>query len=443
MNPEVEKELIDERAAIMEIDGGMSREEAEKAARLDILSLKEQTPDTASMAEIEIQNRFLNQWRDSIARSTDAPGPLVLFAGIGLLSALCYKFYFFAPRPTYLNLFLFILGPSSSSRKTTVLDMVLDYIGEVDQDLVLPNEFTAEALFSCLSKKNHGIIFSRELNLWLDQMLGKDYNRGLGSTLGNIYDHAKCLTRETKKDGLLVINDPVVTILGAGVDEYLIEHLKEIDLISGFWPRVTLVRLPPQTAKEYKTPGRFLLEPHILEKLRAVSAKTGGEISYEKIELLREAYALNLYREAAELSNNNLAACYSRLEWILVKIAALLELADNPGNKEIGIEAFNDAIILVNYIKQQLPDFYGEHTKPSAEVKLASWALEFIRKRDKNGILWVPYRTILQHSHTDAGKLKTALERLLATEECEQIDIPANKPPGRPGKAYRSIKDNE
>jgi hypothetical protein len=450
---EAEKELIEERAAFMEVDGGLSREEAEKLAEENFATLKKATQEKKvdieeiepiqESEELKINNRFLNIWNDSISRATDAPRELVLFAGIGLLSALCHRFYFYAARPTYLNLFLFILGPSSSSRKTTVLDMVLDYVGEVDPDLVLPNEFTPEALFTCLSKKNHGIIFSRELNLWLDQMLGKDYNRGLGSTLGNIYDHAKCLTRETKKDGLITITDPVVTILGAGVDEYLIEHLKEIDLISGFWPRVTLVRLPPQATKGYKAPGRFLLEPHILEKLHTISAKEGGEIRYEKIEPLREAYACNLYQEAAEIRNNNLAAGYARLEWILIKIAALLELADNPGSKEIEIEAFDDAVKFVNYIKRQLPEFYGEHTKPDQETKLAEWAFDFIKKRDKGGTVFVPYRIILQCSHTATGKLKAALGRLLDAEQVEQSDIPATKLGGRPGKGYRSTKSDE
>lgn len=438
----MDREEVEERAAIMEIDGGLSREDAEKAAMAEVTTMDAEPIQPAR--ELGVKNRFLNLWSNSIALATDAPKPLVLFAGIGLLSALCYRFYFYAARPTYCNLFLFILGPSSSSRKTTVLDMVSDYVGEVDPSLILPNEFTPEALFTCLSKKNHGIVFSRELNLWLDQMLGKDYNRGLGSTLGNIYDHVKVITRETKKDGLLIITDPVVTILGAGVDEYLIEHLKEIDLISGFWPRVTLVRLPPQPAnKEYKAPGRFLLNPGILNRLRIIAGKDGGEIRYDNIEPLRQAYAVSLCREASELKNNNLASAYSRLEWVLVKFAALLEIVDNPDSREISIEAFEDAMRLVNYVKRQLPDFYGEHIRPVAEEKLAGRILDLIQKRDQDGTIWVPYRRILQNVHADTGKVKTAILRLLEAEECEQADIPSTKQGGRPGKAYRSIKQNE
>ena len=434
---DLKNEELEERAAIMEVDGGLTREEAELAAMAPAEPVQE-------AQGLEINSSFLSLWSNSISLATDAPKPLVLFAGIGLLSALCHKFYFYAARPTYCNLFLFILGPSSSSRKTTVLDMVSDYVGEVDPGLILPNEFTPEALFTCLSKKNHGIIFSRELNLWLDQMLTKDYNRGLGSTLGNIYDHVKVITRETKRDGLLTIYDPVVTILGAGVDEYLIEHLKEIDLISGFWPRVTLVRLPPQPAnKEYKAPGRFVTNPFILEKLRAIASKDGGEIRYEKIESLRQTYAVSLYQEASELKNNNLASAYSRLEWILVKFAALLEIADNPDSREVSLDAFNDAVKLVDYVKRQLPDFYGEHIRPVAEEKLAGQIFDFIQKRDQDGTVWVPYRRILQNVHADTGKVKTAILRLLEVEECEQADIPSTKLGGRPGKAYRSIKQDE
>lgn len=432
---QAKQEAVDERAAILEVDAGLTPEEVLTRAKLEVSG----QGDPLDAKELRVNNIFLNQWQESIARSTDAPGPLVLFAGVGLLSALCHRFFFYAPRETYLNLFLFILGQSSLGRKTTVLDMVRDYLAEVAPELILPNEFTPEGLYLCMAERNHGTVFSRELNCWLDQMLTKDYNRGLASTLGNIYDHTWGLTRQTVKDGLVTIEDPVITILGVGVDQYLIEHLKEIDLISGFWPRVTLVRLPHQDGQSSKPPGRFELEYQILKKLRAIVSQGGGEISYKKINPMREVYATQLYREVAELKNSNLAAGYARLEWILVKIAALLQLADDPDSREIEPTAFNDAAILVNHIKQHLPDFYGEQNKPGMEDKLAVWALAFIGKKDENGTAWVPYRTILQNSHADTVKLKAALDRLLATEEIDQVDIPPGRFRKTTSKAYRSI----
>jgi hypothetical protein len=424
------QESREERKAILEVDAGMAPEEALEKAKSDLSKANTEDP-------LEVESAFLNQWVTSIAKATDASRPLVIFSAIGLLSALCHNFYFCAPREVYLNLFLFILGQSTVDRKTTLLDMVRDYLAEVAPELILPNEFTPEALFACLAKRNHGTVFSRELNSWLDQMLGPDYNKGLSSTLGNIYDHAKYITRQTKKDGLLTIEDPVITVIGAGVMEYLIAHLREMDMVSGFWPRVTLVQLSRQNGKAYRSPGRFEIEYHILEKLRALARQEGGEIKFDKIAHVREAYAAELFREAEGLGNANLASGYARLEWILVKIAALLQLADNPISREIEPAACHDAIILVDYIKKYLPDFYDERIKAGPESKLAEWALKFIKKRDKNGTVWVPYRTILQHSHADAGKLQSALGRLLATEECEQTETPANKAGGRTGKAYR------
>lgn len=425
------KEAVEERMAILQVDAGMSPEEATSIAET---SARE---GMHPLDELVVNNRFINEWRASIGRSTDASGILVVFAGIGLLSALCHKFFFKAPRETYLNLFLFILGPSSSPRKTTVLDMTADYLAEVAPSLVLPNEFTPEALWSCLAEQSHGIIFSRELNAWLDSMLGKDYNKGLASSLGNIYDHTSRCTRQTKKDGFVVIENPVVTILGAGVDAYLINKLKEMDMVSGFWPRVTLVQLPLRKGQLYRSPGDFVLDYPILEKLQAIIAQEGGELGYTKINPMREEYATLLQREAAELDNSNLASGYIRLEWILVKVAALLQLADNPTSREIEPEAFCDALTLVNYVKQGLPGFYGEHLRPSEEVKLAAWALRFIKKWDENGTAWVPYRDILQNAHSDAGKLRAALTRLLETEEIETQPIPAPKTGGKASSVYR------
>lgn len=424
-------EAADERAAILEVEAGLAPEEAIDAAA---------RPEAEPEAELKVGSRFLNEWAASIARSTDAPRPLAVFAGVGLLSSICDKFFFYAPRETHLNLFLFILGPSSSARKTTTLDMARDYLVEVAPDLVLPNEFTAEALFSRMAKQPHGTIFARELNLWLDQMLGKDYNKGLASTLGNIYDHTKMITRETKKGGLEIIEDPVLTIIGAGVDEYLIERLKQIDMISGFWPRVLLVRLPPRKAQAPRPPGKFRLEYHIIEKLRAIVAQEGREIGFEPIEPSRQAYADQLYREAAELDNPNLATGYCRLEWNLVKVAGLIQLADQPDSRQIEAPAFADAITLIEYVKRMMPDFYAERMRPDEEARLAEWSLRYVKEHDENRTAWVPYRNILlARGGTATGKLRVALGRLLETEELEESNIPSSKLGGRPGKAYRSI----
>lgn len=396
-----------------------------------------ETPATAPAETPVVANRFLNLWRESIARSTDADPVLVMFAGVGVLSAVCRDFFFYAPRETHPNLFIFILGPSSTPRKTTVLDMACDYLVKVDPFLVLPNEFTAEALWKSLAEQSRGIVFSRELNAWLDQMLGKDYNSGLASTLGNLYDHTSRMTRRTKKDGLLTIENPVITILGGGVDEYLVNHLKKMDMVSGFWPRVTLVQLAHPAIKPFRPPGEFRIDPDVVGALKAIASQKAGEIRYRRIARLREAYSDQLQREAAGLDNPNLATGYARLEWALVKIAVLLELADRPDSREVGEEAFNDAVALVDYVKRGLPGFYGEHFWPDEEPRIAAWALDFIRKHDEGGSAWVPYRAILQAAHSSTVKLKAALGRLVETEDIESVPVPAPVTGGKAGTAYR------
>ncbi len=434
-----EQDMIDERAAIMEVDGGLPPEEAAEKAKLPAYY----SPDPPAAVEgLQVSNRFLNQWADSFARVTDADRTLVLFSGVGLLSAICHRFFFYAPRPTYPNLFMFILGPSTSPRKTTVNDMARDYLAQVETDLILPDEMTPEAMFSRLSKYNHGVVFSRELNSWLVKMLGKDYNRGLASDLGNIYDHTAVISRETKKEGLLIIQDPVVTILGVGVDEILFPYLKKMDQASGFWPRVTLVLLPPaQEGKPYRMPGKFETMPYLLDKLRAVrDQKEGGEIGYSKVEPLRQAYAADLQREAFALRNNLLVAAHLRLEWILMKFATDLQLIEHPDSREIEPEAFDDAVILANDIKQNLPTFYGDHSCPGKESVLAERVIAYMKKHDENATCCVPTRDLLSSTSADKGDLQRALDRLVVTEQVEAVPIPSSSKGGRPGMSYRRLK---
>jgi hypothetical protein len=215
--------------------------------------------------------------------------------------------------------------------------------------LIFPSEITPEGLIAFLSKQSHGVIFSSELNHFLDQVLGPDYNKGLSSALGRIYDGGPGVSRFTKKDGFLNVTDPALTIVGAGVDEFLIPKIKKIDLVSGFWPRVTLVRVKDYPIKPWRAPGRFVTMPHILDRLREINATDGGEISYSRIEPEIGLYADSLSADAGNLENPNLVAAHLRLQWILVKIAAILQLADQPESRFIEKDAFLDAVVFTDY----------------------------------------------------------------------------------------------
>jgi hypothetical protein len=416
----------DERAAIMEIDGKSTEESS--------ALIKAEAPSN----DIILSNQVLSNFRLNVQAATDADPILITFGGLGLLSSLLHKSYFYAPNPLHLNLFLFLLGQSSAPRKTTLINILITLLHEVAPELILPAETTPEALIVCLAERNHGTIFSRELNHFLDCVLGPDYNRGLSSTLGNIYDGGPGISRYTKKDGLIEIPDPVLTMVGAGVEEYLIPKIKKIDLVSGFWPRVTLVRLGNQRPGPWRAPGRFTPTPGMIERLKTIASIKGGEISFSTIESAVGAYSDNLRREAQALDNPNLVAGYLRLEWILVKIAAVLELADNPDSTQIGDTAFQDATILTDYIKQGLPIFYGDHQKESEEVKIAKQIEKIIDKKQV-GDKFVLWRDILQSLSCKAGDAHAAANRLLEIGHHEQTDIPSTNVGGRPGKGYRRV----
>jgi hypothetical protein len=451
----IEKQLIEGNASVMEIDGGLTREDSENKARGSITpgglvadqedlpkataSELEMKTETSALPELEISNRFLIDFTAGAKSVTDACPIFIQYAGLGLLSSLLHKSYFYAPCVTHLNLFQFMLGPSSAPRKTTIINMILSYLSEVAPELILPSEMTPEGLITCLSKQSHGVIFSSELNHFLDQVLGPDYNKGLSSTLGRIYDGGPGVSRFTKKDGFLNVQDPALTIVGAGVDEFLIPKIKKIDLVSGFWPRVTLVRVKDYPTKPWQAPGRFITLPHILERLKEINAIEGGEISYSRIESEIGLYADSLSAEAKSFENPNLVAAYLRLQWILIKIAAILQLADYPGSRFIEKDALLDAVVFTDYVKQGLPDFYIERLKESDEVKIARHIERLIDKMQQ-GESWIPWRKILQNLHCKSSEAQAAMNRLLAVGNHEEITIPATNRGGRPGKAYRRIR---
>jgi hypothetical protein len=310
---------------------------------------------------------------------------------------------------------------------------VSDYIYAVNPDLILPDSFTPEALFDILSKHPKGVIIWPELIQVKEFQLGSEYNKALPSLLLDIYDYKQTLKRWTRGRGLIVIEGPIVSILSAGIVGWFVNRLNELDFEGGLWTRFLFVPAPEQERK-YSLPQKFILMPHIEEKLRGFDALEPKEMKLDKILPLHEAWARKHMEETLRLDTGVLQAIYHRLEVMLLKLACLLHLADN-GSTEIGEAAFRDAEKIIEYLKSRLPAF-SEEIKFSKADQARVRIMRFLKKRRHRHLL---KGEILKGTSVETVLADKALARLIEEGVIKNFPVEPGKRGGRRGVAYQYI----
>lgn len=355
--------------------------------------------------KLTVKNDFLNHYCESVARSTDAPYIFILFSGITLLSGILSKFYFYYPLEIHLNLYILLLAPSTFYRKTICLDIASDYMKGVNEKLCLPESFTPEALFNILSEQNRGTIFWREFNQVKEFQFGKDYNKGLSELLTDVYDFKKIWKRKIKSEELIVLKEPILTILAAGVTSWFTEKLRDIDFQGGLWTRFLFI--PAEEEKRgYRWPIKLILDPGVLSDLKRLDSLNPGEIDFSNVRIDIIEWGMKHMEQAQKLDSEIFRATFLRLEVMLLKLAAILQLSQNHSTK-VETGTFNEAVMIIEFLKKKLVTFFKEEIHFGQEEKNRAKVIKCLKKKKQ-----VLYRNLLQGIRVDAKDLKKILGQL-------------------------------
>lgn len=377
-----------------------------------------------------VRNKFLRQYVESAQQVTDAPMVFLLFSGIGLLSAINNKFYFHYPRKTPLNLYLLLLAPSTFYRKSVTIDIGNDYLEAVNPDLCFPESFTSEALLEILTKRSRGLLSWRELIQVKEFQFGSDYNRGLPSLLTDLYDFKPVVRRWTKGEGETRIENPTISILAAGISTWLVENLKKVDFLGGIWTRFLFIPAPEEDDRKYRTPSRFNLDPEIERQLRNLNDRPGEEMNLDKIMPLIYRWGESHQHQAQALRNPILQAGFMRLEVMLIKIACLLQLAQD-GSIIVEPESFEEAVRYIEWVKSVLPKFFEEEVVFSIDDRDRASVVKTLRKRGATD-----RSTLLRDTHLRRDRFDKAITQLLDEERVKFYQERQHEGAGRPKTTY-------
>lgn len=146
-------------------------------------------------------------------------------------------------RPIVPNLWALILGDSTNTRKTTAMDMAMNFILRIDSDLMLASDSSMEGLMTNLAvrPKMVSIFYRDEVTGFFDATQRKDYMAGMHEALTKLYDVPELLKRTLKKD-TYVVTEPIFIFFGGGVINKSYSLITEDFFLSGFIPRFLVVR---------------------------------------------------------------------------------------------------------------------------------------------------------------------------------------------------------
>jgi hypothetical protein len=190
------------------------------------------------------EDSFIKDYKDWANAATDAPEQYhELTCFITLSAIICSGLYLAVEWGEIVpNLWGLVLGESTLTRKTTAMRLAVDMLKDIDDELILATDGSAEGLLTGLSQrpKRVSIFWKDEVSGLFDSINRKDYLAGLPETLTQLYDVPKVLTRLLRKE-TIAIAEPYFIFFGGGIRDKVYNLINEEYILSGFLPRFLIV----------------------------------------------------------------------------------------------------------------------------------------------------------------------------------------------------------
>lgn len=261
----------------------------------------------------------------------------------------------------YPNLFVLWFASTTLHRKTTALDIPRRIARRIMPYLLAVQDSTPEAMLADLAGRepvhfeilpeSDQILWKKSRNFaaqkgWvLDEVssllanAGKDYNAGLTEALLRLYDCDERFTRSTRSQGLTIVKDSYLSLLGASTPAALSPHLNNKRLWAmGLWPRFTILtpegRPPWQEAIETDEPQELgntltrllnrLLTPVWPDPPKALTVTLADGV-YQTWQQYNKAVSYDLLTDELD---ERLHGTYGRLPTQVIKVAMILAALD-------------------------------------------------------------------------------------------------------------------
>ncbi len=207
---------------------------------------------------------FINEYLDLVGRITDARDGAKLTAFLPVAAAnIGNRVYMYnAGTKHFCNVWAAIIGPSTVSRKTTVINQAMKMLkpfkdgllelnakARNEQDLEL-SRVTQARMYNLLAINPNRLLLHMELSAWMQEM-NKAYNAGMKQEITDMFDGKDRSIAKMEIDEY--IRRPAFSIVGATTEDWFFRELREVaDQRGGFLQRFIICIIQDIDVKELR-----------------------------------------------------------------------------------------------------------------------------------------------------------------------------------------------
>lgn len=440
--------------------------------------VSEYVPDLGcEIATSPIANTWLDRYADYACKvSPMTPRSFHESAGLWLISTaiarrLCLEMEF---ATIYPNIWVLWLAPTTLYRKSTAMDIAREVSWRAYPHLLASQEMSAEGFMSDMAgyepanlekltpeqkeRWQRGRDYAAQKGLLLDEAsgllagAGRDYNAGLIEALLRFYDCVHDYTRITRGQGLVIIRNASLSILGASTPAAMASHIVNERLWSmGWWPRFGI--LTPDTERpEWQKPQKTDQPRDLIDELRGLYnrlpasqwIKPAGALIVDIDDKAREQW--DTYNKWCSYDclgdglDQRLYGTYGRLPTQALKVSLLLAAMDWPSDWDapyITAEHLARAIALVEQWRLGAHQALVVATRTEADV-LAQRVTKQLAKAGTEGSTMRDLARNLRDVNRSA--LLLTVEQMVKTKEVEKI-VHKSENGGRATEVYRLVTE--
>ena len=353
----------------------------------------------------------------------------------------------------YCNIWAVVIGPSSISRKSTVINQALKCLSfdqdgkegestqeQIDKRIVL-NNVTKARMLELLDMDSNRLIAHTEFGAWMKEMQS-NYNMGMKAELTDMFDgYDKTVTN---KEVSYAIRKPAFSIVGGTTEEWYFSELKEAaDQRGGFLQRLLVCMYRDIDIKNLNKTLRYVPEAEAKLKDWGMKLQTLNQLKGTHCLQLGEA-AIEFRNKLYETKMEELAAIGSDALWsyssriydnyffrfcILIHcLKNYLDIEDALANDRVS-SYFNKNRVDLQTAKEAMAlcDYYFENTKPFIAELDEGGKLEnerkIVKKLNELSEDWVQHSLLLNKSKMGKKEFRATMDSLIEREAVFCRDI--------------------
>lgn len=350
---------------------------------------------------------FTDRYVEYASEFTDAPEVIHHRIGLMILSTVINRNVWLRQgyKNIYPNLWMVIVAPSSFYRKSYSVGSAENMLRQYDSRLILPREFSVEALIQTLSEQPQGLLMSYEFKTFVG-MMSREYMAGAQSLITELYDCPEIYDRKLMSRSVS-IKEPFLNILSASTVDWLRNSLKEDDLAGGFLPRFLIVTAPEKTKVfPFQPVADYGKKNLLVDLLRSISEVT-GEVKFADD---AKDFYIEWYTkfEKEHKGGGVLSPFYARLTEYAKKFCIILAI-DRRMGLEIKLDDCRDACILAETFARDITRYVEDGL---VYDRMGAWRKKVETALKGAGAGGISKRDLLRETRIIARNLDTILDTL-------------------------------